>query len=169
MPSLARKFSAVCTVYKRGPMSLHLFKLRRGWMLVTSAGCGGTSVRLCLDRRLSRAGWSRRRCLFLHFDLCTRLRLEDGTSLWGTDLKTSKNSSLSVCWCCFFHDEQSFNRVHLAELSLCLPQSDFVFDHLSLHLLVVGLQCADEMTHLSVDGTLEKQASKVNQGKKRDQ
>lgn len=71
-------------------------------MLVTSAGCSGTSVRLCLDHRLSRACWSWRSCLFLHFNLCTRLRLEDGTSFWGTDLKTLKNSSLSLCWCWFF-------------------------------------------------------------------
>lgn len=47
----------------------------------------------------------------------------------------------------------NLNQVHLAELSLGLPQSDLVFDHLSLHLLIVSLQCADEMTHLSVDGT----------------
>lgn len=66
------------------------------------------------------------------------------------DMKEFKSSSVLVV---FFHEWQSFSQVHLAELSLRLPQSDLVFDHLSLHLLVVGLQCADEMTHLSVDGT----------------
>lgn len=71
------------------------------------------------------------------------------------DMKELKSSTLP-CWHWCFHDEQAFNQAHLAEFSLRLPQSDLVFDHLSLHLLVVGLQCADEMTHLSVDGTLRK-------------
>lgn len=43
-------------------------------------------------------------------------------------------------------------RVHLAELSLRLSQPKLEFDHLPLHLLVVGLQCADKVAHLSVDG-----------------
>lgn len=141
-------------------------------MLVTSGdGCGGTSVRFCLDHRLSRACWSRRRCLFLHFNLRTRLRLEDGTSLRGTDLK--KNLRFLVCWVWIWSKDMlcwlaisCSNRVHLAELSLRLSQPELEFDHLPLHLLVVGLQCADKVAHLSVDGTWWKQAGKVNQGKK---
>lgn len=53
------------------------------------------------------------------------------------------------CWLAI----SCFNWVHLAELSLRLSQPELEFDDLPLHLLVVGLQCADKVAHLSVDGT----------------
>lgn len=42
---------------------------------------------------------------------------------------------------------------YLVELSLCLSQSDLVLHHLSLHLLVVCLKCANQMAHLPVNRT----------------
>ena len=42
---------------------------------------------------------------------------------------------------------------HLVKFSLCLSQPQLVFHRLSLHLLVVGLQRADQVAHLSVNRT----------------
>lgn len=49
---------------------------------------------------------------------------------------------------------------NLVELCLRLSQPNLVFHHLSLHLLVVGLQRADQVAHLPVDGACDTEKEK---------
>lgn len=45
---------------------------------------------------------------------------------------------------------------NLVELLLGLSESEFEFDHLPLHLLIMRLQSADKVTHLPIDRALQR-------------